>query len=74
MMTSFVCPVCGSTEEPRVREGHIVICPTDGASLVMAEDGQTFRATVRDLDGLSPGARARLTRARSAIARPKKVG
>jgi hypothetical protein len=71
MSDDIPCPACGTLMIPEVQVENVAICRVCGASLVVQDDGQTSRAQLSDLDRLPPGDRVRLTRARSAIARPR---
>jgi uncharacterized paraquat-inducible protein A len=73
MSDTISCPSCGGIDVPALQVQSIAICHQCGSSVVVYPDGQTSRAQLKDLDQLTPGDRARLTRARSTIARPKKL-
>ena len=52
-MTSYTCPVCFEVHEPAARVGAVAVCPSCGASYVIAEDDQVRRATAVDTTALS---------------------
>jgi hypothetical protein len=72
-MSTLHCPVCDHTEEPKATVGVIAICGFCGASVVTESDGTVRRAMAADTDALMPSDRARLVKARSALARPERA-
>lgn len=66
------CPVCDTDITPVVRVGALVICPTDGSSLIVGEDGTVRRAVAIDVEALTATDQTMLRRARATIVRPER--
>ena len=71
---TIICAFCNAEGEPAASDGAIGICGACGGTVVRLMPGErdTRRATIDDVNTLSPNAVIRLRRARAAIARPGK--
>ncbi len=66
------CPVCDADITPVVRVGALVICPTDGSSLICEQDGTVRRAVALDVEALTATDQMMLRHARATIVRPER--
>jgi len=61
------CPLCEQMRAPMLRLATIAVCGHCHAVLAITADGTVRAAQSADTDGLTPGERADIVRAKSAV-------